>query len=74
VGTVSVHLQIEQGIIAQLKIYGDFFGVGDVSELEELLKGTRFEETAIRERLAGKEIGHYMGNLSTEAFISLLST
>jgi lipoate-protein ligase A len=74
VGTVSVHLQIEQGIIAQLKIYGDFFGVGDVSELEELLKGTRYEETAIRERLAGTEIGHYMGNLSTEDFISLLST
>jgi lipoate-protein ligase A len=74
VGTVSVHLQIEQGIIAQIKIYGDFFGVGDVSELEELLKGTRYEETAIRERLAGTEIGHYMGNFSKEAFISLLST
>jgi lipoate-protein ligase A len=74
VGTVSVHHQIEQGIITQIKIYGDFFGVGEVSELEELLIGTRYEEAAIHERLAGTEIGHYIGNLSTDAFISLLST
>ncbi|MGO4275807.1 lipoate--protein ligase, partial [Paenibacillus sp. TAF58] len=47
VGTIDVRLDIEEGHIHDLKIYGDFFGASDVAELEEMLRGTRYEVTSI---------------------------
>jgi len=43
-GTVEVNLNVEKGIIKDIKIYGDFFGKYDVSEVENLLKGVKHSE------------------------------
>ena len=34
---------VENSIIKSVKIYGDFFGIGDVSDIEELLVGVPYE-------------------------------
>jgi lipoate-protein ligase A len=72
VGTIEVRLHIEQGRIEDLKIYGDFFGIGDIGELEELLRGIRYEEAAIRDLIAAIELRHYFGDIDKEAFLALL--
>lgn len=72
VGRIDVRLAIEEGHLQQVKIYGDFFGAHDVAELEEKLVGMRYEEDALRERLAGVELRHYFGALDEETFVSLL--
>ena len=72
-GTVEAWLDVTRGgIVNQVKFYGDFFGQRDVSELELLLAGSRYEPTALHERLAGVEVNNYFANLTTSGLLDLL--
>ncbi|WP_261306444.1 lipoate--protein ligase [Paenibacillus andongensis] len=72
VGTIDVRLDIEVGHIHDIKIYGDFFGASDVAELEEALRGSRYEESSVSEQLSGVELQRYFGALDLESFIALM--
>jgi len=72
VGSIDLRLTVEKGHIENCKIYGDFFGVGDVSEIEEKLKGIRYERSDIATALEEVEIRHYFGNITKEEFIELV--
>lgn len=71
-GIIDVRLDVAEGRIDLVKIYGDFFGVGEVAEIEELLTGIRYEEEAIRQALAGVNLNTYFGKLTEDEFVSLL--
>ena len=72
VGQVDVRFEVNKGIIENCKIYGDFFGVGDVAEIEDKLTGLKYERSQIAGALEGVEIKHYFGNISKEDFINLI--
>ena len=72
VGSIDVRLDVNKGIIENCKIYGDFFGVGDVSEIEEKLKGVRYEKSEIEQALDDINITYYFGNVSKEEFVNLI--
>ncbi|AGX03337.1 MULTISPECIES: lipoate--protein ligase [Bacillaceae] len=72
VGQIDVRLDVNKGIIGNCKIFGDFFGVGDVAVIEEKLSGLRYEKAAIEEALADINIKHYFGNVTKEDFINLV--
>ncbi|AJO23819.1 lipoate--protein ligase [Weizmannia coagulans] len=72
VGTVDVRLDVNKGIIENCKIYGDFFGIGEVKDIEEKLTGCRYERAGIEKALEGVDIRHYFGNITKEDFISLI--
>lgn len=72
VGSIDIRLNVNKGIIEECKIYGDFFGVGDVGEIEEKLTGQRYERAAIEEALKGTDIKHYFGNITMEDFLQLI--
>lgn len=40
-GTVDITISVEQNRIADCRIYGDFFGQGDIKDVEEALQGTK---------------------------------
>jgi len=71
-GIIDVRLDVMNGMLENIKIYGDFFGVGDVAELEELLRGTRYEQSAIKVKLRNVDLKHYFGQLTLEQFVALL--
>ncbi|MFB4475056.1 lipoate--protein ligase, partial [Oceanobacillus caeni] len=71
-GLVDVRLDVQKGIIKNCKIYGDFFGIGDIKELEEKLIGIRHERQAIENALEEVDVPHYLGKISKEDFLSLL--
>lgn len=71
-GGVAVLLTVEEGVISQIKVQGDFFGTKDVGELEGLLLGKRFEPMGLRACLEGKNMGEYIHGMDTEGFIELL--
>lgn len=71
-GLVDVRLDVKKGIIENCKIYGDFFGVGDVADVENKLIGVRHERQAIEDVLADVDIPHYLGKISKEEFINLI--
>lgn len=72
VGSIDVRLEVNKGLIENCKIFGDFFGVGDVEEIEQKLIGIRYEKTEIDQALQDVNISHYFGNVTKEEFAQLL--
>jgi lipoate---protein ligase len=72
VGSIDVRLEVNKGVIENCKIYGDFFGVGEVSEIEEKLTGTRYGKNEIDKALADIDTTHYFGNVTKDEFLNLL--
>lgn len=71
-GGVEIRLQVEKGLIDNCKIYGDFFGKGDVTILEEKLKGIKFDEDSVKTALEDLTVSDYLGRISKEEFIMCL--
>lgn len=72
VGSIDIRLEVDKGIIQNCKIYGDFFGIGDVQDIEKLLIGKRYDRKEIEEALNGIDIKHYFGNIEKEDFLNLI--
>ncbi|MDR0616823.1 MAG: lipoate--protein ligase [Synergistaceae bacterium] len=71
-GTVSVKLFVERGIIREIHIFGDFFGLLDKSALEETLTGIRHEKPSVKAALEGANIGMYMSGISASQLAELI--
>ncbi len=72
VGQIDIRLEVNKGKIESCKIFGDFFGVGDVGEIEERLKGIQYEKTAIEKALKDVAVSHYFGKITMLEFINLI--
>lgn len=72
VGGIDVRLQVKNGVIEDAHIYGDFFGVGDVADIEALLVGTTYEKSSITESLGDIDITTYLGGITKDQFLQLI--
>lgn len=71
VGTVEVKMNVNRGIIEDLKIYGDFFGLGEISDVESKLIGKTYEEESIRDTFEEIDINKYFGKVSVDELVQL---
>ena len=71
-GGLDIRLDVNKGVIEDATIFGDFFGIGDVEEVAQLLIGTKYERGAIAEKLKNIEIPTYFGGVSEEDFLQLI--
>lgn len=71
-GTIDIHLDIEKGYVAACRIYGDFFAKKDITELEQILIGTKMEEKDILAELEQRDLTPYIGNISPEELVDLI--
>jgi len=71
-GGIDVRFQVKNGIIEDANIYGDFFGVGDVADIETRLKGVAYDKSAIDNALGEMEISTYLGGITKEQFLQLV--
>lgn len=71
-GLLDVRLDVKKGLIENCTIYGDFFGIGDVKEIEAALNGVRHERLEIEKALENLDIPHYLGKITKEEFINLI--
>ena len=72
-GFVQIKLDVKKGRIEHAKIFGDFFGEGDITELENALEGTMHEFDSIEEALSNYDIYHYFGDIDRHELIRLMS-
>lgn len=72
VGQIDVRLDVNKGVIENCKIYGDFFGVGEVSEIENKLKAVRYDKSELEAALKDIDTTYYFGNVSKEEFLNLI--
>jgi lipoate-protein ligase A len=71
-GEVDVRLNVQRGVIQDVKIYGDFLGHGDVTDIEARLLGTRYDRDALEAVLDGLDTCEYLGGVDCEAFLELI--
>ncbi|MER1988064.1 MAG: lipoate--protein ligase [Solibacillus isronensis] len=71
-GGIDIRLEVNKGILEEVTIFGDFFGVGDVSEVESLLVGTKYDRTEIAKSLKDIDIPTYFGGITEEDFLQLI--
>lgn len=71
-GTVEVDLNVSDGIIKDIKIYGDFFGKKDVKDVEEMLKGVKHSENDVIDVLSSIDIGEYFSNITLENLLEVM--
>lgn len=71
-GSIDLRLEVKKGIIQDCKIYGDFFGVGDIADIEKRLIGQQYDRKTISDVLEDMDMRHYFGNVSKEDFLDLI--
>lgn len=71
-GEIDARIDVAQGLIRTIKFYGDFFGRGDVAELERRLTGVRYEPGALAEALKDIDVAQYIAGLTREDLVGLL--
>lgn len=71
-GKVEVNLLVKDNVIENVKFYGDFFGVQDVAELADKLKGLKYERKAISDILDKIDINSYFMGVSKEEALDII--
>lgn len=71
-GCVEARLQVEDGLIDNCKIYGDFFAKGDISILEDRLKGIKYDIDEVKNSLKDFSVEDYLGRITKEEFLECL--
>jgi lipoate-protein ligase A len=72
-GTVEVHLDVREGRIEAARIFGDFFGIRPVADIETALRGVRHEREEIAGVLAGFNLTEYMAGIGIEELTENMS-
>ena len=70
-GIVTAHMNVEKGRIKEIKLFGDFFGNGDIAELEETLQGLPLDEH-LEDNLQKIHIDECMKGIRVEELAALL--
>ncbi|UEX89537.1 lipoate--protein ligase [Staphylococcus ratti] len=72
-GFIQIKLDVKKGRIEHAKIFGDFFGEGNVTDLEYALEGVLHQKQAIYEALEGFDFYYYFGDIAKEDIINLMA-
>ncbi|MCP8877520.1 lipoate--protein ligase [Latilactobacillus curvatus] len=72
-GTIDARLLIENGNIANVKFYGDFFGSGDANELAEKLVGTVYDREHLASTLEPIDTTSYFTGIPKTELVELLA-
>ena len=65
-------LDVQEGTICGVKIYGDFFGIRDISDIEERLVGVKHERNAIGMRIQELRMEDYVAGSTREEFVDAM--
>lgn len=70
-GLVTLHFNVKGGNITDIKISGDFFGIEDISILEDKIKGVKHEKAALSDALSTTDTDLFIKGLKTPDLIKL---
>lgn len=63
-GMVEISAVVKEGVLQEVRIYGDFFGNGEIADLEQALQGEALDEN-LAGRIADKiDVDHYIHSMT----------
>lgn len=71
-GGVSFRLQVNNGLIQSVKIFGDFLGTKDITDIETALANTQFQPEAIQEKLSTFNLDEYFLKITIDNVLTCL--
>jgi lipoate-protein ligase A len=69
-GYVDVHMNVEKGVIRELKLQGNFTSREEILSLEKMLTGTIHDPETMRVKLSGIKVSDYIEGLENEELLS----
>lgn len=69
-GRIDIHMNVEKGVIRELKLKGDFNSREEVLSLEKMLLGTIHDPETMRVKLSGIKVSDYIVGLENEELLS----
>lgn len=69
---IGFHIQVEQGVIREIRIHGDFWQRSGIGVIEKALLGLLHEPDAIRACLSGFDIDAYFRNISLDDLVAAM--
>ena len=71
-GQLNLKLNIKDGNIKNIDIYGDFFANKDLSNLQETFAGANFEEDSVRQAIKDLQLQEYIQGITNEDFVDCM--
>ena len=71
-GKVETKVDVEDGMIKGIKFYGDFFGGGEISDVENKFIDIKYKEDEIEKVLDTIDIGYYFSGISKNDIMSCI--
>jgi lipoate-protein ligase A len=67
-GKLEVHVNVNNGLIQQCKVAGDFLGLVSLDELENSLKGVKYDANHVQAALQKLDLPMFLGSITAEEF------
>lgn len=65
-GKITTYANVEKSVIKGMKLYGDFFGIKDVADIEQALIGLRYEYQDVLAKLQTIDTTQYFTNITPQ--------
>ncbi|HLQ40729.1 MAG TPA: lipoate--protein ligase [Tetragenococcus sp.] len=72
IGAIDIRMNVKEGQISAIRIYGDFFGLGDITDVETALLGTKYERKALEEVVNTIDVKKYFGDIEKRELLDLI--
>lgn len=71
-GLTEAYLDIRNGRVFDVYLFGDFFGDGDIADVERALRGVSYDRQSLTSALSGIELSEYMRGISAQELAGVL--
>ena len=72
-GEIDIRIHVKNGLLTDCKIYGDFLGHGELTDIESRLKNARYEKESLKDSLINLDLKYYFGDITPDEFADLLT-
>ena len=72
IGSIEAKMNVSDGEIKEIRIFGDFFGLGQIADVEDILTGIKYDKESISKAVEKIDVKKYFGNIEASDLIELL--
>ncbi|MGX4686778.1 lipoate--protein ligase [Vagococcus sp. JNUCC 83] len=72
IGSIEAKMNVSDGEIKEIRIFGDFFGLGQIADVEDILTGVKYDKESIIKAVETIDVKKYFGNIEAKDLVELL--
>jgi lipoate-protein ligase A len=71
-GNLEIDINVENGVISQCRICGDFLGLVELDDLESTFVGLKFTEADVLKKLQALDLSPFLGSITAEEVVDCM--